>query len=130
MLYIEAIQDAKDDTTIDPRRSDHKTGKDGNFVSSKKGTVEPKNALTVTYLCFAFDVPYATFKLWKIDAGVTSKVVPVNKGKSVLTDKNWASKIYNVRRMFIMHAMAVWLNKHPAKKYDTAAKKVILLKER
>jgi hypothetical protein len=116
MLYIEVIQDAKDDTTFDPR--------------SNKGTVKPKNALTVTYLCFAFDVPYATFKRWKIDARVTSKVVPVNKGKSVLTDKNWASKIYNVRRMFIMRAMAVWLNKHPAKKYDTAAKKVILLKER
>jgi hypothetical protein len=62
MLYIEALQDAKEDSTYDPRRSDHKTGKDGKFVSAKKGTVKPKNALTVTYLCFAFDVPYATFK--------------------------------------------------------------------
>ncbi len=70
------------------------------FVSSKKGTVKPKNALTVTYLCFAFDVPYATFKRWKIDAGITTKSDPVNKGKSVITDKNWASKIFNVRRMF------------------------------
>ncbi len=56
MLYIEAIQDAKEDSTFDPRRSEHKIGKDGKFVSSKKGTVKPKNALTVTYLCFAFDV--------------------------------------------------------------------------
>jgi hypothetical protein len=49
MLYIEAMQDAKDDTTtFDPRRSDHKTGKDGKFVSAKKGTSKPKNVLTVT----------------------------------------------------------------------------------
>jgi hypothetical protein len=125
MLYIEAIQDAKEDSTFDPRRSDHKTGKDGKFVSSKKGKVKPKNALTVTYLCFAFDVPYATFKRWKNDAGISSIAVPFNKGKSVITDKNWASKIYNVRRMFIVHSMSMWLHKHPAKRYDTAAKKVM-----
>ncbi len=71
MLYIEAMQEAKDDVTYDPRRQDHKTGKDGKFVKVKKGTVKPKNALTVTYLCFAFDVPYATFKRWKNDAFVT-----------------------------------------------------------
>ena len=42
MLYIEAVQDAKNDCSFDPRRSDHKTGKDGKFVSVKKGTVKPK----------------------------------------------------------------------------------------
>ncbi len=127
MLYIEAMQDAKDDTTFDPRRSDHKTGKDGKFVSAKKGTSKPKNVLTVTFLCFAFDVPYATFKRWKIDAGVTAVVVPYNKGKSILTDKNWASKLYNARRMFIIHSIAQWLEKHPAKKNDATAKKVYSL---
>ena len=128
MLYIEAVQDAKNDCSFDPRRSDHKTGKDGKFISVKKGTVKPKNALTVTYLCFAFDVPYATFKRWKIDSGVSAKAVPVNKGKSVITDHNWASKIYNPRRMFVLHSMGIWLQKHPAKKHDTAGKKVWLYK--
>ncbi len=127
MLYIEAVRDAKNDSSFDPRRSDHKTGKDGKFVSAKKGTVKPKNALTVTYLCFAFDVPYATFKRWKLDSGVSVKIEPVNKGKSVLTDHEWASKIYNPRRMFIVHFMGIWLNQHPAKKNDTAGKKVLLL---
>ncbi len=124
LLYIEAMQDAKDDSTFDPRRSDHKTGKDGKFVSAKKGTTKPKNALTVTYLCFAFDVPYATFKRWKLDAGVTAVVVPFNKGKSVLTDKSWASKLYNARRMYIKHSMALWHEKHPSKKYDAEGNKV------
>jgi hypothetical protein len=67
MLYIEALQEAREDSGFDPRRNDHNTGKDGKFIS-KKGTDKPKNPLTVTYLCFAFDVPYATFKRWKSDA--------------------------------------------------------------
>ncbi len=100
VLYIEAMQETKGDTTFDPRRSDHKTGKDGKFESIKKGTTKPKNALTVTYLCFAFDVPYATFKRWKNDAFVTKKYVPENKGKHVLTDKTWASEIYNAQRIY------------------------------
>ncbi len=125
MLYIGAMQEAKDDTTFDPRRSDHKTGKDGKFVSVKRGTVKPKNALTVTYLCFAFDVPYATFKRWKNDAFVSEKNVPDNKGKHVLTDKPWASQVFNARRMFVSHSMEIWLQKHPAKKHDTLAKQVL-----
>ena len=124
LLYIEAMQDAKDDTTFEPRRSDHKTGKDGKFVSAKKRDNEAKKCVDVTYLCFAFDVPYATFKRWKLDAGVTAVVVPFNKGKSVLTNKNWASKLYNARRMFIKHSMALWHEKHPAKKNDAEGNKV------
>jgi hypothetical protein len=84
ILYIEAMQETKDDSTFDPRRSDHKTGKDGKFIRVKRGTVKPKNALTVTYLCFAFNVPYATFKRWKNDAFISKLQVPMNKGKHVL----------------------------------------------
>ncbi len=124
MLYIEAMQEAKDDATYDPRRQDHKTGKDGKFMKVKKGTVKPKNALTVTNLCFAFNVPYATFKRWKNEAFVTHTHVPEHKGKRVLTDKAWASKVFNARRMFVDHSMANWITKHPAKKYDSEAKKV------
>ena len=124
MLYIEAMQEARDDAKYDPRRKDHKTGKDGKFIKVKKGTVKPKNALTVTFLCFAFEVPYATFKRWKNDAFVTQTHLPEHKGKSVITDKVWASKIFNARRMYMDHSMALWTAKHPAKKYDSKAKKV------
>jgi hypothetical protein len=99
-------------------------------VTSKKGTDKPKNPLTVTYLCFAFDVPYATFKRWKNDAFVTKKHVLAHKGKSVLTDKTWASQVFNTRLMYVKHSMTVWLEQHPAKKYDVAAKKVCLLHKR
>jgi hypothetical protein len=123
LLYIEALQEAREDSEYDPRRNDHKTGKDGRFIS-KKGTDKPKNPLTVTYLCFAFDVPYATFKRWKCDAFVSKKYEPAHKGKSVLTDTTWASQVFNAQHMFVKHSMAVWLDKHPAKKHDAVAKKV------
>jgi hypothetical protein len=55
---------------------------------------------------------------------VTKNFVPDHKGKSELTDKTWAKQVYNARRMFITHAMAIWLTKHPAKKHDTLAKRV------
>ncbi len=80
------MREAKDDEEFDPRRSDHTVGKDGRFIKSKKGTDKPKHSLTVTYLCYAFGVPYATFKRWKLDGFVTKKQVTVNKGKCILTD--------------------------------------------
>jgi hypothetical protein len=124
LLYIEAMQEAKDDSEFDPRRNDHVTGKDGRFTKKKNASSLPKNPLTIQYLCHACDIPYATFKRWKKDAFVSKKYVPETKGKSVLTDKKLASQVFNPRRMFIDYQMAVWLNKHPAKKYDSKAKKV------
>ena len=123
-LYIEAVQEAKDDCNFDPRRSEHVTGKDGRFMQISKGTTKPKNALTVTYMCFAFAVPYATFKRWKADAFVSKTFVPAHKGKSILTDKMWASQIFNPRKMFLLHEMEAWLNKHPAQMKCTKGKKV------
>ena len=124
LLYIEALQDAKEDSEFDPRRSEHKIGKDGRFVQQKGATYKPKNPLTVTYLCYAFGVPYPTFKRWKADAFVTKKFVPAHTGKSVLTDKKWAAQIFNARKMYVLHKMDEWLMKHPAKKDDTKGKKV------
>ncbi len=118
------MQEAKNDSQFDPRRNDHITGKDGRFTKKKNATLKPKNPLTVQYLCYAFDIPYATFKRWKKDAFVTKKYVPETKGRSVVTDKKLASQVFNPRRMYVKHAMAVWLNKHPAKKNDGLAKKV------
>jgi hypothetical protein len=79
MLYIEAMQEAKNDSEYDPRRNDHITGKDGRFTKKRNATTKPKNPLTVQYLCYAFDIHYATFKRWKKDAFVTKKYVPETK---------------------------------------------------
>jgi hypothetical protein len=127
MLYIDAMKEAKDDQTYDPRRNEHLTGNDGRFVAAKGKTV-PKNPLTVMYLIHAYEVPYATFKRWKADAFVSEKHVPEHKGKSIITDKKWATQIFNPRRMYLEHKMAVWLLKHPSKKYDSKAKKVGIYK--
>jgi hypothetical protein len=124
MLYIEALREAKEDDEFDPRRSDHTRGKDGSFIKSKKATDKPKNPLTVTYLCYAFGVPYASFKRWKSDGFVSKKQIAVNKGKSIVTDQKWAQAIANPRRMYVTHSLNSWLDKHPAKKHDAKAKKV------
>ncbi len=42
MLYIEAMQDAKQDADFDPKRSDHKMGKGGKFVKAKHGTTSQR----------------------------------------------------------------------------------------
>ncbi len=123
MLYIDAMREAKDDATFDPRRNEHQMGKDGRFVASKGKSI-PKNPLTVMYLIHAYDIPYATFKRWKADSFASLTHEPEHKGKSIITDKKWATQIFNPRRMFMEHKMAVWLLKHPSKKYDSKAKKV------
>jgi hypothetical protein len=123
-LYIEAMKEARNEGDYDPRRNEHVTGKDGKFMKKKNGTTKPKNPLTVLYLCFAFAIPYATFKRWKKDAFVSKVYVPESKGKSILTDKKLASQVFNPRRMYVTHGLEVWLSKHPAKKYDSKAKKV------
>jgi hypothetical protein len=76
------------------------------------------------YLIHAYDIPYATFKRWKADSFQSITHEPEHKGKSIITDKKWATQIFNPRRMFVEHKMAVWLQKHPSKKYDSKAKKV------
>jgi hypothetical protein len=126
LLYIEAMQEARNDADYDPRRNEHMTGKDGRFTKKKNATTKPKNPLTVLYLCFAFAIPYATFKRWKKDAFVSKVYVPETKGKSILTDSKLASQVFNPRRMYVTHGLEAWLHKHPSKKYDAKAKKVIL----
>ncbi len=49
MLYIDAMREAKDDATFDPRRNEHQTGNDVRFVAAKGQSI-PKNPLTVMYL--------------------------------------------------------------------------------
>ncbi len=42
MLYIDAMREAEEDETFDPRRNEHVTGKDGRFVAQKDKSI-PKN---------------------------------------------------------------------------------------
>ncbi len=121
------MREAKEDPEFDPRRSHLVTGKDGRFEKIGKSVVAvPKNPLTVQYLCHAYGVPYPTFKRWKQDAFQTKGCVPIHKGKTVLTCPKLAAQVYNARRMYCDHNMAVWLEKQPHRKYDSIGKKVLL----
>ncbi len=124
-LYIDAMKEVLHDETLDPRRNDHvKSKKDGKFTSSQKGEFVPKNPLTALYLCHAYDVPYATFKRWKVEAFVTMPYVPDNKGKSVIVNKKWATAIFNAKRMYIDTQMALWMSQLSTHKHDKEGKKV------
>jgi hypothetical protein len=96
------MREAKEDPEFDPRRTHIVTGKDGRYetIGKKSAILIPKNPLTVQYLCHAYAIPYPTFKRWKQDAFVTKTFDPEHKGKTVLTCKNWATKISNARRMY------------------------------
>ncbi len=103
-------------------------GKDGRYEKvSQSAVVVPKNPLTVQYLCHAYDVPYPTFKRWKADAFQTKVFVQPHKGKTVLTCPLLATQVYNVRRIYCDHQMAVWLHKNPHRKYDSIGKKICVL---
>ncbi len=128
LLYIDAMREAKEDPEFDPRRTHIITGKDGKYKTIGKAAVAvPKNPFTVQYLCYAYAIPYATFKRWKQDAFVTKTFEPEHKGKTVLTCEKLAKQVYNARRMYKEHHMAVWLQKKTHRKYDSAAKKVTSL---
>jgi hypothetical protein len=128
LLYIDAMREAKEDPEFDPRRTHLIVGKDGRYEKvSQSAVVVPKNPLTVQYLCHAYDVPYPTFKRWKADAFQTKVFVQPHKGKTVLTCPLPVTQVYNVRRMYCDHQMAVWLQKKPHRKYDSIGKKVCVL---
>jgi hypothetical protein len=100
-------------------------------VSSKvsRGPTSPKTHLqSVIHLCYAFGVSYATFKRWKSDAFVSKKKVAVNKGKSILTDQNWAQWMYCKSQKNVCVAFSGKLGAQaPIQKNDAKAKKVQLL---
>jgi hypothetical protein len=122
---MDAMKEVLDDDNFDPRRNAHvKSAKDGQFTSDRKGAFIPKNPLTALYLCYAYDVPYATFKRWKNEAFVTTPFVPDNKGKSVICDKKWASAIFNAKKMYVDTQMELWMNHLSTRKHDKEGKKV------
>ncbi len=119
------MREAKEDPEFDPRRTHLVIGKDGRFQNvGKNNSNIPKNPLTVQYLCHAYAIPYATFKRWKADACVSKPFEPDHKGKTVITCNKWATQIYNGRRMYWEHHMAIWITKNPHRKYVSQAKKV------
>ncbi len=125
LLYMDAMKEVLHDEALDPRRTGHvKSKKDGKFTSTRKGAFIPKNPLTALYLCYAYDVPYATFKRWKAESFVHTPYVPDNKGKSVIVNKKWAASIFNAKRMYLDTQMAIWMSQLSTRKYDKEGKKV------
>ena len=90
------------------------TGRDeeGKFTFTKNVDV-PKNHLSLAYLLHAYGVSQSTFKRLRLRGGeALPKQVPHNKGKSVVTDKTYASTVYTPRYFFVNSQMKKWLSKN------------------
>ncbi len=73
---------------------------EGKFTFTKNVDV-PKNHLSLAYLLHAYGVSQSTFKRLRLRGGEPlAKQVPHNKGKSVVTDKTYASTVYTPRYFF------------------------------
>jgi hypothetical protein len=86
---------------------------EGKFIVNKNVDV-PKNHLSLTYLLHAYGVSQSTFKRLRQRGGETAPVqVPHNKGKSVVTDKDYASTVYTPRYFFVNSQMKKWVLNNP-----------------
>jgi hypothetical protein len=88
--------------------------KEGKFIVNKNVDV-PKNHLSLAYLLHAYGVSQSTFKRLRQRGGESLPIqqVPHNKGKSVVTDKDYASTVYTPRYFFVNSQMKKWLLKNP-----------------
>jgi hypothetical protein len=68
----------------------------------------PKNIVTVQYLVWAYAVPYQKSMRWKRDDFISKKKGTYHKGKSVVTDSEYARQIYTAQRMFVTSAIDIW----------------------
>ncbi len=125
LLYIEAMQEAKYDSEYDPRRNEHITGKDGRFKKkkcidqAKKPFDSPVPLLCLRHtICILQEMEEGRVRYQDIRAR--------NKRQECCNDKKLASQVFNPRKMYVKHAMAVWLNKRPQKKNDGPAKQVVM----
>jgi hypothetical protein len=73
---------------------------EGKFIVNKNVDV-PKNHLSLAYLLHAYGVSQSTFKRLRQRGGESLPVqVPHNKGKSVMTDKDYASTVHTPNEIF------------------------------
>ncbi len=63
-------------------------------------------------------------KIVRVDVQRRRPLYHVVYTETVLTCPKLAAQVYNVKRIYCDHNMAVWLQKNPHRKYDSIAKKV------
>ncbi len=91
------------------------TGRDdqGQFAFLKTIDV-PKNHLSLTYLLYAYDCNASTFKRLRVRGGEPLQTqVPYNKGKTVLSDNDFASTVYTPQYFYVKAEMIIWIKANP-----------------
>jgi hypothetical protein len=94
---------------VDEHRKFNIKDKSGKFKPNPK-TVVPVNVLTVRFVKYAFDIADTTFKRMQRGGMAKPPRVAVNKGKSVLKDRDWAKSLNNPRNLYVKDGMAEFLH--------------------
>ncbi len=95
---------------IDPYASVKRSKGDGKFSSLQKiKNPVPENVLTASFLRYAYGVKKETFRRWMGQGAKFPERVPVNKGKSIITDAEFAKSFFTPKRLFMQHEMEQYM---------------------
>jgi hypothetical protein len=111
LIYVRAQKDILGDD-FDPLHCVPGRDSDGKFTFTKNVDV-PKNHLTLAYLLHAYGMDQSTFKRLRLRGGeALTKQVPHNKGRSIVSDQQYAATIFTPRYFFVQSQMKKWTAKN------------------
>ena len=83
---------------------------DGKFTSLQKvKSPVPENVLTASFLRYAYGVKKETFRRWMGQGAKFPERVPVNKGKCIIKDAEFAKTFFTPKRLFMQHEMEQYM---------------------
>jgi hypothetical protein len=69
----------------------------------------PENVLTASFLRYAYGVRKETFRRWMGQGAQFPERVPVNKGKCIIKDREFAKSYFTPKRLFMQHEMQQYM---------------------
>ena len=95
---------------IDPYNSVKRGKGDGKFSSLQRlKNPVPENVLTSSFLRYAYGVKKETFRRWIGQGAKFPERIPVNKGKSIITDPKFAEHYFTPKRLFMQYEMEQYM---------------------
>jgi hypothetical protein len=95
---------------IDPYKSVKRTKGDRKFASLQRGkNPVPENIFTASFLRYAYGVKKETFRRWMGHGVKYQERIPVNKGKCIIQDVEFAKSYFTPKRLFMQHEMQEYM---------------------
>jgi hypothetical protein len=108
---------------LDPLKSVKNDKRTGQFTTLQKiKNPVPENILTASFLRFAFGVKKETFRRWMGQGSKFPERIPVNKGKNIIDDHQFAKDFFTPKRLFVQHEMEQYMLTEDGKNATRAEK--------